>query len=177
MPTTAVETVPGQIRMELLSKETNVKVGTAYLGKMLAHFQGNYVYAIASYNAGPGAITRWIHTAPPGRGMLEFIESIPYKETREYVASIIRNYYWYSKILNPEASKSLTLDYFWHNYGPSVSISTTPSPSPVGSAAPQTPSETPRPVITPTPSDSDTVKPNPVVSSAPLATPLQEGED
>lgn len=154
MPTTAVETVPGQIRMELLSKETNVKVGTTYLAKMLARFQGNLVYSIASYNAGPGAVTRWIHAAPQGRGMLEFIESIPYKETREYVAAIIRNYYWYTKLLNPDAAKSLTLDYFWHNYGPSVTMSATPSPTP-------TPTPTPRPINTPTPTDPDSSKSEP----------------
>jgi soluble lytic murein transglycosylase-like protein len=48
--------------------------------------------------------------------MLEFIESIPYKETREYVSSIIRNYFWYSRKLNHEGPRSLS--YFWNVYGP-----------------------------------------------------------
>ena len=61
--------------------------------------------------------------APVKRTMLEFIETIPYKETREYVTSIIRNYFWYSKRINGTASAAgsdsgKSLSYFWNVYGP-----------------------------------------------------------
>ena len=48
--------------------------------------------------------------------------TIPYKETREYVASIIRNYFWYSKRINGTSSapggSDKSLAYFWNVYGP-----------------------------------------------------------
>ena len=68
-------------------------------------------------------------------GMVEFIESIPYKETRDYVGSIIRNYHWYSKRL-PTEVKSLTktvsapqpLQYFWaRNVSPASSAAGVPA--------------------------------------------------
>lgn len=122
MPTTAVDTVAGISRSELLTADSNLKTGTLYLSRLLNRFQGNIVYATASYNAGPGAVNRWIRSAPSGRTMLEFIESIPYKETREYVAAIIRNYYWYTHRLNPDQASRLKLDFFWHGYGPQLSL-------------------------------------------------------
>jgi TolA-binding protein len=116
MPSTAVDTDADVIRADLTTVKSNIRVGTTYLKKLLDRFNGNIVLALASYNAGPGAVDRWFKDSPPKRGMLEFIESIPYRETREYVCSIIRNYYWYSKKLNGEAPKSLS--HFWNVYGP-----------------------------------------------------------
>jgi soluble lytic murein transglycosylase-like protein len=164
MPTTAADTVSGLARSELLTSETNLKTGTLYLSKLLSRFQGNIVYATASYNAGPGAVNRWIKATPSGRPMLEFIEAIPYKETREYVMAIIRNYFWYSHRLNPEQAQRLKLDFFWHGYGPQISeltaenvtqvdevaSATKPSPAPSASAAPS-PSGTPSPSASPAP--------------------------
>ncbi len=48
--------------------------------------------------------------------MVEFIEAIPYRETRDYVASIIRNYYWYHRRVRGESLRNLS--YFWTLYGP-----------------------------------------------------------
>ncbi|MBI2711463.1 MAG: transglycosylase SLT domain-containing protein [Bdellovibrio sp.] len=64
------------------------------------------------YNAGPNAVDRWLKDFPAEKSMYDFIESIPYKETREYVAAIIRNYYWYSKKLN-SANRDVKIDIFW----------------------------------------------------------------
>jgi soluble lytic murein transglycosylase len=116
MPTTAVETIPTVPRSELTEPEPNIRVGTTYLRKVLNRFNGNIALALAGYNAGPNAADRWYKALGPKKGLLEFIETIPYKETREYVATIIRNYFWYSKLLNGETPKSL--GYFWNTYGP-----------------------------------------------------------
>ncbi|MBL7716401.1 MAG: transglycosylase SLT domain-containing protein [Bdellovibrionales bacterium] len=116
MPATAVDTEPGVRRVDLLDPTVNIRVGTKYLKKMLDKYNGNIVFALASYNAGPGALDRWLRDGKAKRGMLDFIELIPYKETREYVGSIIKNYYWYSKRIVGEAPKSLT--YFWNMVGP-----------------------------------------------------------
>jgi soluble lytic murein transglycosylase-like protein len=164
MPTTAVDTVSGIARSELLTPEANLKTGTIYLSKLLNRFQGNIVYATASYNAGPGAVNRWIKAAPQGRPMLEFIEAIPYKETREYVMAIIRNYFWYTHRLYPEQSQHLKLDFFWHNYGPQVSLMTTGTTD--NSAQADEPIATPSAVVSQIPSNVK-ASPSPSASASP----------
>jgi soluble lytic murein transglycosylase len=117
MPATASDTDPSVDRADLVEPSTNVRVGTKYLKHLLTRFNGNIVLALAGYNAGPNAADRWFREQGSKRGMLDFIETIPYKETREYVASIIRNYYWYSRKLTPnEPSKPLS--FFWNAYNP-----------------------------------------------------------
>jgi tetratricopeptide (TPR) repeat protein len=111
MPYTAVETEPGVKRADLVDPETNVRIGMKYLRKMTDRFNGNLAMSIAAYNAGPNAVDRWVREGRAKRGMLDFIESIPYKETREYVSSIIRNYFWYSKKITPDKPRQLS--YFW----------------------------------------------------------------
>ena len=58
------------------------------------------VFALASYNAGPGAVTRW-QKRFAHLDIDEFIESIPYNETRDYVKRIMKNYWIYSRIYTP----------------------------------------------------------------------------
>jgi soluble lytic murein transglycosylase len=72
----------------LYDPDTNLQLGTAYLRQMLDRYDGRAYLAIAAYNAGPGPVDRW----RAARGQLEpdfFIESIPWKETREYVARVL----------------------------------------------------------------------------------------
>lgn len=116
MPTTAVDVDPDITRADLLEPDTNIRTGTKYLKWLLTKFNGNIVAALAGYNAGPYAADRWLRANPEKRGMLEFIESIPYKETRDYVSAIVRNYYWYSRRLTSDVPKSMA--YFWNMYGP-----------------------------------------------------------
>ena len=112
MPHTALDTDPKVILSELLEADENIRVGSMYLNKLLARYKGNIVYALGAYNAGPNAMDRWIKATPPKREMTEFIESITYRETREYVASIIRNYFWYSRRI--KGTGSLNFNYFWN---------------------------------------------------------------
>lgn len=123
MPMTANDVEPTVLTSDLVVADVNVRIGTRYLKKLIDRFNGNLAYALAGYNAGPNAVARWVREGKPNRSMLEFIESIPYKETREYVSGIIRNYFWYAKRLDPENPKSLS--YFWNIYGPP------PTPVPV----------------------------------------------
>jgi soluble lytic murein transglycosylase-like protein len=117
MPTTAIEVDPKIQVANLHSIEDNVRIGTKYFKKLLSRFNGNIVLALAGYNAGPNAADRWVKEAGAKRSMLEFIEGIPYRETREYVIAIIRNYFWYCRLLSIESPKGV--DYFWKSYGPS----------------------------------------------------------
>ena len=75
---------------QLLDPETNIRLGTRYLRQMLDRFGGVQEYALAAYNAGDNRVADW-QAAGPYSGMDEFVESIPFTETREYVQAILRN--------------------------------------------------------------------------------------
>jgi len=116
MPSTASDVSPGVARVDLINPEINVQVGTLYLKSLLTRYEGNMILALAAYNAGPGAVDRWIREPAARKGAIEFLESIPYLETREYVQSIIRNYYWYGKRMGVTLSEPF-LSYFWNDGG------------------------------------------------------------
>ncbi len=73
----------------------NIRLGRAYLGQMLDRFDGSYILAIAAYNAGPGAAARWVReNGDPRTGEvdpIDWVEMIPYRETRNYVQRVIEN--------------------------------------------------------------------------------------
>ena len=110
MPGTAVETDPKVILSTLRKPQENIRVGTLYLKKLLDRYAGNVILALAAYNAGPAAVDRWLKNSPH-QDLEEFIEYIPYKETRDYVSSIIRNYFWYSHYLKGAFPQGVEM--FW----------------------------------------------------------------
>jgi soluble lytic murein transglycosylase len=71
----------------LTTAETNIKMGTAYFADMVRQFGGVH-YALATYNAGPNRVARWI-SERPGVDPDEFIDDIPFPETQNYVKKII----------------------------------------------------------------------------------------
>ncbi|MGD0627807.1 MAG: transglycosylase SLT domain-containing protein [Terracidiphilus sp.] len=75
---------------QLLDPETNIRLGTRYLREMLDQVGGVPEYAMAAYNAGESRVQDW-QAAGPYSGMDEFVESIPFTQTREYVEAILRN--------------------------------------------------------------------------------------
>lgn len=80
----------------LLDGAVNIRLGAWYLQHLVEQFNGNVVLAVASYNAGPEAVGRW---AEKGAGNLdEFIESIPFNETRYFTKKVIRSYNEYRRI-------------------------------------------------------------------------------
>jgi soluble lytic murein transglycosylase len=76
--------------VELLNPETNIRLGSRYLKQTLDKFDGQAPYAFAAYNAGDSRVTDW-QSIGKYHGMDEFVESIPFTETREYVQAILRN--------------------------------------------------------------------------------------
>ena len=74
----------------LETPDTNVEFGSFYLASLLRKFYGNMILAIASYNAGPKAVTSWVDDRP-GAPLDEFVEDIPFRETRDYVKNVIGN--------------------------------------------------------------------------------------
>src|SRR3954471_1141515 len=71
----------------LTTAETNVKMGTAYFADLVRQFGGAH-YALATYNAGPNRVARWI-AERPGVDRDEFIDDIPFPETQNYVKKIL----------------------------------------------------------------------------------------
>jgi soluble lytic murein transglycosylase len=74
----------------LFDPRVNLKLGTTYLRAQLDRWNGSLEQTLAAYNAGPGRVQQWTantHFREPA----EFIESIPFTETREYVQSVLRN--------------------------------------------------------------------------------------
>jgi soluble lytic murein transglycosylase len=82
---------------QLLDPATNIRLGTRYLRETLNKFGGVTEYALAAYNAGDSRVEDW-QAGGPYQGMDEFVESIPFSETREYVESILRNIETYKAI-------------------------------------------------------------------------------
>jgi soluble lytic murein transglycosylase len=75
----------------LLDPDLNLHLGATYLGRLLRRFGGNPFYALASYNAGPGAVNAW-REAKPTLELDEWVEEIPIAETRGYVKRVLRSY-------------------------------------------------------------------------------------
>ena len=82
----------------------NVQLGSQYLAEMVQRFGGSYELALAAYNAGPGRVARWLESVGDPRAgkidMVDWIEMIPFRETRNYVQSIMEGVAVYRDRLN-----------------------------------------------------------------------------
>jgi soluble lytic murein transglycosylase len=74
----------------LLAPTTNIQLGTRHFKELVDRFNGRLEYALASYNAGASRVDTWL-AGGSFRDTEEFVESIPFTETREYVQAILRN--------------------------------------------------------------------------------------
>ncbi len=75
---------------QLYQPTTNIQLGTHYFKTILDHFGGNVEFSLAAYNAGPERVEQW-RSSLKYKDSAEFVESIPFTETREYVQAILRN--------------------------------------------------------------------------------------
>ncbi|MDR2526816.1 MAG: lytic transglycosylase domain-containing protein [Rickettsiales bacterium] len=110
MPATARQ-VAKQIKLKYNEKALrtnpvyNIIIGSYYINSLMKQFDGSQVLAIASYNAGPNAVKRWVERYGDPRIMtdikdiINWIESIEYSETRDYVQKIFENSIVYEYIL------------------------------------------------------------------------------
>ncbi|HEX8410397.1 MAG TPA: lytic transglycosylase domain-containing protein, partial [Thermoanaerobaculia bacterium] len=71
----------------LENPDVNIQLGTFHLRMLIDMFRGNVYMAVASYNAGQGNVLKW-RRAAPGKPTDEFLESIPFQETRNYVKRV-----------------------------------------------------------------------------------------
>ncbi len=74
---------------DLYEVEPNVLLGSTYYRQLLDRFDGNRVFAFTAYNAGPHRVDRWRHKEGEGVPVDVWIETIPYKETRNYVQAVL----------------------------------------------------------------------------------------
>jgi soluble lytic murein transglycosylase len=80
----------------LMDPAKNLEIGSRFLGFLWKHFAGAQPLAIAGYNAGEGAVDRWLADhAFSGLSLDEFMESIPYDETRNYTKRVLASYFAY----------------------------------------------------------------------------------
>ena len=114
MPTTGrmlgrqqgMKTVPTSL---LLNPGVSIRLGTEYLRQQLVNWDGDFFRTLAAYNAGPGRVHQWLQWRSDYREPAEFVESIPFTETREYIQAVLRNADIYREIysgksaLTPEA--------------------------------------------------------------------------
>lgn len=89
--------IPLSSANDLFRPGVNARLGARHLGALVREFGGALVPAIASYNAGRGAVKRWWR-AGRGKPMEIFIEEIPYQETRTYVKRVLGYYREYRRI-------------------------------------------------------------------------------
>lgn len=77
----------------LYQADLNAQYGAWYLGHLARRFDGNVVLTVPSYNAGPEAVSRWVKAHPIDPDSLdEFVESIPFSETRAFTKRVLRSY-------------------------------------------------------------------------------------
>jgi peptidoglycan lytic transglycosylase len=81
----------------LFEPSTNLRLGTTYLRSLLDQWGGKWEQTLASYNAGKSHVQQWI-TWANFQEPAEFVETIPFTETREYVQSVLRNAAAYRRI-------------------------------------------------------------------------------
>ncbi|MBX6321697.1 MAG: lytic transglycosylase domain-containing protein [Rhodospirillaceae bacterium] len=100
---------------KLVDDDFNVRLGRAYLNDLLDAFSGSYVLAVSSYNAGPSRVQDWIRQYGDPRDanvdVIDWIESIPFDETRNYVQRVMENLQVYRhRLAKKQIAMSLEAD-------------------------------------------------------------------
>lgn len=94
----------------------NAKIGSAHLGELMEDWKGSYILAFASYNAGGGNVKKWIDVygdpRKPDVDMIDWVERIPFYETRNYVQRVMENLHVYRRRLDEKKplSEAATAD-------------------------------------------------------------------
>lgn len=99
---------------KLFEPSYNATLGSKYLGDLVDGFSGSYVLAIAGYNAGPGRSREWTgRFGRPGRTVrdtINWVEMIPFSETRNYVQRVLENVQVYRAIMKPDTPLGIEKD-------------------------------------------------------------------
>ena len=92
----------------------NVQLGAFYLNSLISDFSGSYILAAAAYNAGPARSRQWIRQfgdpRDPSVDAIDWVEQIPFNETRGYVQRVMENLMIYRAVLGGNAEVPKTLE-------------------------------------------------------------------
>lgn len=103
-----------QIKRLLSDPSYNAMIGSAYIGDRMRDFSGSYVLTLSGYNAGPGRTRQWIRQfgdpRKPNMDPLNWIERIPFEETRAYVGKVLANIQMYRARLGQQPALRLAED-------------------------------------------------------------------
>lgn len=110
LPSTARQ-VAGKPPGDLKDPHNNINLGVQYLSTLYNKF-GEVEYALAAYNAGPSRVVEWLKYEPMQGNLLLFMDLIPFKETRSYVALILRNHYFYRQLNGSPENKKVESQQF-----------------------------------------------------------------
>ncbi len=98
---------------QLFTPNTNIQLGAFELKRLLKLRQDQFILAIASYNAASSAIDGWLKTRYR-ENPIEFIEEVPYEETRVYIKLVLRNYIFYRRLLSKKELEFPTYLFKWN---------------------------------------------------------------
>jgi len=91
----------------VLDPELNIRLGSTYLRDKLQRYQGNRLAAAAAYNAGPGRVDQWLGDGVEAFDL--FVESIPFRETRDYVQAVLSYRVIFESLANGGSSEGVSL--------------------------------------------------------------------
>lgn len=91
----------------VLDPELNIRLGSTYLRDKLQRYQGNRLAAAAAYNAGPGRVDQWLGDGVEAFDL--FVESIPFRETRDYVQAVLSYRVIFESLANGGNSEGVSL--------------------------------------------------------------------
>ncbi|HEV2531156.1 lytic transglycosylase domain-containing protein [Phenylobacterium sp.] len=133
---------------QLYEPDYNMRLGAHFLGKLVDQFSGSYALAAAAYNAGPARPPQWVaYCGDPRSGSadpVDFIECIPFSETRNYVMRVMENVQVYrAKMNGGTVPITLSGDLKRGGYGYRVGPAVTANLQPVSAAAANAPTTPP----------------------------------
>jgi soluble lytic murein transglycosylase len=109
---------------DLLNPDVNIRLGARYLSRLQKKFQEQIPFVAAGYNAGPHRVYSWLNTFGT-LDMDEFIEHVPFVETRNYIKKVVRNYAVYNQLYGSKDNKDT---FVWLAKPVPMRVSARPSP-------------------------------------------------
>lgn len=113
----------------------NVKLGAAHLGDLIDDFGGSYVLTLVAYNAGPRRAREWVEEYGDLRNgqidAIDWVESIPFQETRQYVQKVLQNLHIYRSRLAPKTVRPMSADLRRGSSG-ELTVASTSTPADTG---------------------------------------------
>ena len=118
----------------------NVKLGAAHLGDLIEDFGGSYVLTLVAYNAGPRRSREWVAEYGDLRSgavdPVDWVESIPFQETRQYVQKVLQNLHIYRSRMAPKTVRPMTADLARGSRADAMAVSSTSKPEPAEGGRP-----------------------------------------